>query len=45
MRRLILALAAALTLASCVSTIQGAYDEQRREECERENYGRDRINC
>ncbi len=45
MRRLILALAAALTLAGCASTIQSAYDEQRREECERENYGRDRINC
>jgi uncharacterized protein YceK len=45
MRRLVLAFMAAVALAGCASTLQGAYDEQRRTECERENYGRDRINC
>lgn len=45
MRRLVLVLMAAIALAGCASTLQGAYDEQSREECERENYGRDRINC
>ena len=45
MRRALLALLSALALSACVSTIQGAYDDRREEECRQENYGRDRINC
>ncbi|WP_167755647.1 hypothetical protein [Vitreimonas flagellata] len=45
MRKLILALASLVVLAGCMSTLQGAYDERREQECEQENYGRDRINC
>lgn len=45
MRRLILALAAALALSGCVSSLQSAYDDRAREECERESRGPDRLNC
>ncbi len=45
MRRLILALASLVLLAGCASTLQGVYDERREQECEEENYGRDRLNC
>ncbi len=45
MRRLILALAAAVTLAGCVSSLQGAYEDRAREECERERRWPDSAGC
>lgn len=46
MRTLLLALAAAVALSGCVSTLQNAYDERAREECEENNRGPDRVlNC
>jgi hypothetical protein len=45
MLRGIVAALAAVLLAGCVSTIQGAYDEHAREECERETSPRDRGAC
>lgn len=45
MRKMLLLLAAAAVLSGCASTIQGAYDERSRQQCEEENYGRDRLNC
>ena len=44
MRKLLLALVAAATLSACMSTLQGAYDEQRAEDCQEEHYGHDH-NC
>lgn len=38
-------LAAVAVLSGCASTLQNAYDEQSRTQCEQENHGRDRINC
>jgi uncharacterized protein YceK len=34
MRKLLLVLAAAVTLSGCISTLEGAYDDQARAECE-----------
>lgn len=45
MRRLVLVLAAALMLSGCASTLQNAYDDRAREECERESRGPDRLDC
>lgn len=45
MRKVLLMLAAAITLSGCMSTLQGSYDERRQQECEQDNHGRDRINC
>jgi hypothetical protein len=46
MRKLVFALAAALALAGCMSTLQNAYDERAQEECEENNRGSDRVlNC
>jgi uncharacterized protein YcfL len=45
MRRLVLVLAAALMLLGCASSLQSAYDDRAREECERESRGSDRLNC
>lgn len=45
MRKLLLALLAAATLSACMSTLQGAYDDQRERDCQEQNPGRDRINC
>lgn len=46
MRRLVLALAAVLTLSACVSTLQGAYDDRAREdECERTRGDIERAMC
>lgn len=46
MRRLVLALAAALMLGACVSTLQGAYDDQaRQDECDRARGDIERAMC
>jgi len=45
MRRVLLVLAATLVLSGCASTIQDAYDDHRREECEREARGSERLDC
>jgi len=45
MRKVLLMLAAAMVLSGCMSSLQGAYDDRRQRECERENRGPDRINC
>ena len=46
MRRILLALFAALTLAGCVSSIEDAYDDQAKSECDRAaRSGWDRADC
>lgn len=46
MRKFLAALIGALALASCASTLQNAYDERARHDCERDNRGPDRVlNC
>jgi predicted benzoate:H+ symporter BenE len=45
MRKLVLALASLALLSACASTLQNAYDERAREQCEEENHGPDRLNC
>jgi len=45
MRKVLLALAAAMFLSGCMSSLQGAYDERRQQECERESRGPDRLDC
>jgi hypothetical protein len=46
MRKLLAALIGALALASCMASLQGAYDDQAREDCEQDNRGPDRVlNC
>ena len=45
-RRLILAFAAVLMLTACISTLQGAYDDQaRQDECERARGDIERAMC
>ena len=45
MRQLILTLAALLALSGCVSTLESAYDEHARSECERETSAGQRGAC
>jgi hypothetical protein len=45
MRRALLALAAALMLGACASTIENAYEEDQRRECERNERGVERVMC
>jgi hypothetical protein len=44
MRRFVLALAAMMMLASC-ATLQHAYDDRAREDCEEENRDIERVMC
>jgi len=44
MRKVLIVLAAAMVLSGCMSTLQGAYDERRQQECE-ENSRTGRLNC
>jgi hypothetical protein len=46
MRRLVLALAAIMMLSACMSTLQGAYDDQaRQDECDRARGEIERAMC
>lgn len=45
MRQLLLIVLAAATLTGCISTLDGAYDEQSRTQCEQETSARDRGEC
>ncbi|MCR6646111.1 MAG: hypothetical protein NVV62_17140 [Terricaulis sp.] len=45
MRHALLALAAALMLTACASTLDSAYEEQQRRECERDSRGVERAMC
>ncbi len=46
MRRLVLALAAVMMLSGCISTLQGAYDDQaRQDECDRARGDIERAMC
>jgi len=45
LRNVIVAGAAALALSGCVSTLDGAYDEQARRQCERETRASERGAC
>lgn len=45
MRRALLALAAVLMLSACASTIENAYEDDQRRQCERENRGVERAMC
>jgi hypothetical protein len=44
MRKLAAILCAAALLGGCMSTLQNAYDERARDECEQER-GADRVDC
>ncbi len=44
MRRALLALAV-LMLSACASTIENAYEDDQRRQCERENRGVERAMC
>jgi hypothetical protein len=45
MRRALFAILAAMTLSGCISTLDGAYDDHARSECDRETSARDRGSC
>ncbi|MBC7769201.1 MAG: hypothetical protein H7124_10475 [Phycisphaerales bacterium] len=45
MRKVLLMLAAAAILSGCMSTLQGAYDDRRQQECEEENRRSGRLDC
>jgi hypothetical protein len=45
MRRFLLAVAAAMALAGCMSLLESGYDSRARHECDRETGARDRGAC
>jgi PBP1b-binding outer membrane lipoprotein LpoB len=45
MRALILALCSAVLLSGCISSLDAAYDEQSRTQCEQETNARNRGDC
>jgi len=45
MKRAVFALLAAVMLSGCVSSIESAYDDQAKTECDNSSHGWDRIDC
>ena len=45
MRSALLGFVLALVLAGCASTLDNAYDEDQRRQCERDNRGVERVMC
>jgi hypothetical protein len=44
-RRALFGLAALLVLGGCIDTLQNAYDERARDQCEQDNRPRERGGC